>query len=103
MKKFLLILLIVIATSVKIEFDGTPLEGFWGDLWDKVKNFVLSLPDRLKAIHESLVEKGVWEDIVELVQKYGKPKAIELCTNLLKKEELCTDIINLLFIYIRYS
>ena len=56
---------------------------------------------RLKAIHESLVEKGVGEDIVKLVHKYGKPNAIELCTNLTQKGELCTDIINLLFIYIK--
>ena len=101
MKKFLLILLIVVATSVKIEFDGTPLEGFWGDLWEKVKKFVKSLPDRLKAFHQKLVDLGVWDDIVELVHKYGKPTVIELCTNWTQKEELCTDIINLLFSFIK--
>ena len=101
MKKFLLILLIVVATSTKIEFDRPPLKDFWGDLWDNIKDFIKSLPSKLKDIHDWLVEKGLWDEIVELVNKFGKPKVIELCTNLVKKEELCTDIINFLFSLIK--
>ena len=34
MNKFILVLLIVAASSVKIEFDGSNLESWWDDLFD---------------------------------------------------------------------
>ena len=101
MKKFLLILLIAIASSATIEFDGTYLQDWWSDLWEKVQNFIRNIPGYLKACYDYLVSIGAWEQIVEIVKKYGKPKAIELCTNYFGKKDLCTDIINLLFTFIK--
>ncbi len=101
MKKFLLILLIVVASSVTVEFDGSNLESWWSDLWDKIKEFVKSIPSRLKALYNWLVENGYWEQIIELVKKYGKPYATQLCTKWTGKEELCTDIVNLIFSFIK--
>ena len=101
MKKFLLILLIAVASSVTVQFDGTHLENWWTDLWEKIKNFVKSIPSKLKALYDWLVENGYWQQIIELVKKYGQPKAIELCTNWTGLGELCTDIVNLLFSFLK--
>ena len=83
MKKFLLILLIAVAASVSVEFDGTELNGWFKD-WikkvaKKVWDFIKSLPERLKGIVNWLKENGWWDKIVDLVEKYGAPKAVEFC------------------------
>ena len=79
MKKFLLILLVAVAASVSIEFDGTELNGWWKDFWGKVWNFIKSLPEKIKNVVQWLKDHGWWDKIIDLIEKYGAPKAIELC------------------------
>ena len=54
MKKFLLILLIAVAVSVKVEFDGTDLENKWKDFLAKVWEFIKTIPEKLKRLYEWL-------------------------------------------------
>ena len=100
MNKFLLILLIAIVAASTIENYDPELEGWWSDLWDKIKNFVKSLPSKLKALYQWLKDNGYWEKLVELVKKYGIPKGIEFCKNYLD-EGLCTDLVNFIFSFLK--
>ena len=100
MNKFLIILLIaIVATTTVPAFDD--LEGFWGDFWEKVKEFIKKLPGYLKKVYQWLKDNGYWDQLVELVKKYGIPKGIEICTQYLKKEDLCTDLINFVFSFLK--
>ena len=101
MNKFLLVLLIAVASCVTVEFDGSNLEGWWEDLWNKIKNFFKSLPGYLKEIYEWLKKEGYIKQLIDLVKKYGIPKAIELCTSWTGKNELCTDIVNFIFSFLK--
>ena len=100
MNKFILILLIaiVVTTTIPEEFD---LEGWWGNLWDKIKNFIKKIPSYLKKAYQWLKDNGYWDKLIDLIKKYGAPKAIEFCTKYLKKEDLCTDIVNFLFGFLK--
>ena len=80
MKKFLLILLIAVAASVSVEFDGTELNGWFKD-WikkvaNKIWNFIKSLPERLKGIVNWLKENGWWDKIVDLVENMVHQKLL---------------------------
>ena len=102
MNKFLLILLIAIVVSTTVpvpeDFD---VEGWWKNFWNKVKDFLKKIPGFLKSAYEWLKNNGYWDKLIEIVKKYGVPKGIELCTKLLKKEDLCTDLVNFLFSFIK--
>ena len=93
MKKFLLILLVAIAASVKVEFDGTELQGKWKDFWKKVWDFLKTIPEKLRAVYHWLKEKGIWDDLIDLLDKYGAPKAIEWCIEKTGWNDLCRDFI----------
>ena len=101
MKKFLLILLVAVAASVKIEFDGTDLESKWTDFWKKVWEFIKTIPARLKDVYEWLKKKGIWQDLVDLVQKYGGPKAIEFCKEKTGWDNFCKDIVDYIFKWLK--
>ena len=101
MKKLLLIFLVNVAASVKIEFDGTDLEGKWADFWKKVWEFIKSIPARLKGIYEWLKKKGIWQDLVDLVEKYGGPKAIEFCKEKTGWDNFCKDIVDYIFKWLK--
>ena len=101
MKKFLLILLVAIAASVKVEFDGTELQGKWKDFWKKVWDFLKTIPEKLRAVYHWLKDKGnKYIDfftnrykILDLLDKYGAPKAIEWCIEKTGWNDLCRDFI----------
>ena len=101
MNKFLLILLIAIVATTTVPAYDQDLEGWWGDFWDKVKEFIKKIPTYLKKVYQWLKDNGYWDQLVELVKKYGIPKGIEFCTKYLKKEELCTDIVNFVFSFLK--
>ena len=101
MKKFLLILLIAVAASIKVEFDATDLQSKWTDFWDNVLDFIESLPGKLKDLYDWLKENGIWEDLIELLEKYGVPPAIKLCIEQTGWDELCKDIIDTIINWIK--
>ena len=100
MNKFILVLLIAVASCVTVEFDGSNLEGFWDwikSVWGSIENFFKDIPGYLKEIYDKLKNEGYIEQLLELVNKYGKPKAVEICTNWTGKNDLCTDIVDFIF------
>ena len=100
MKKFLLILLIALAASATIQLDTGDLKFSW-DWAKKIIEFVKKLTGKLLDLYHWLKDNGYWDQIIELLKKYGKPKAIELCTQVFKNEGVCTDLIDLLFSFIK--
>ena len=110
MNKFILVLLIVAASSVKIEFDGSNLESWWPDwldidwwydkyvsIWGSIKNFFSDIPGYLGGIYKQLSEQGIIKTLMEIVEKYGKPKAIEYCKDLTGSDGLCSGIVDFIF------
>ena len=101
MKKFLLVLLIAVAATATVQIETSELNNWFTDWLKKIGQFFKALGGKLKQVYEWLKENGYWDQIVELVKKYGVPKAIEFCTNVFHAEDLCTDIINLLASFIK--
>ena len=79
MKKFLLILLIAVAASVSVEFDGTELNGWFSNLFHHVKDFFKNIGGKLKKFVNWLKDNGIWDKLVDLVKNYGGPKAVKYC------------------------
>ena len=79
MKKFLLILLIAVAASVSVEFDGTELNGWFKKVIKKGWDWIKGVGDVLKKLINWLKSTGIWDKLVDLVEKYGAPKAISFC------------------------
>ena len=100
MKKFLLILLIAVASSVTVTIDDPNLEGIV-DWAKKIWDFIKSLAGKLKDFYNWLKANGYWDQIIELVKKYGQPFVIQQCTNWTGQGELCNDIISLLFSFLK--
>ena len=99
MNKFILVLLIAVASCVTVEFDGSNLEGFWDwikSVWGSIKNFFKKIPGYLKGIYDWLKNEGYIEKLVELVDKYGKPKAIEICKSWINSDS-CSGIVDFIF------
>ena len=99
MNKFILVLLIAVASCVTVEFDGSNLEGFWDwikSVWGSIENFFKDIPGYLKEIYDKLKDKGYIEQLLELVNKYGKPKAVEICKSWIESES-CSDIVDFIF------
>ena len=95
MKKFLFVLLFaVIATSAVEDYT---LEGWWDDIIAAIKKII----EKIKAIIQWLKDNGHWDTLIELLKKYGKPKAVEFCVKLIHKEELCNDIVTYLLSFIK--
>ena len=99
MNKFILVLLIAVASCVTVEFDGSNLEGFWDwikSVWGSIKNFFKKIPGYLKGIYDWLKKEGYIEQLVELVDKYGKPKAVEICKSWIDSDS-CSGIVDFIF------
>ena len=79
MKKFLLILLIAVAASVSVEFDGTELNGWFTHFIHGVKDFFKGVAGKLKKFVNWLKDNGIWDKLVDLVKNYGGPKAVKYC------------------------
>ena len=47
-----------------------------------------------KPIFDVLYKAGHIEELVDKIKKYGKPKAIGLCTNWIANEKDCTSFVN---------
>ena len=110
MNKFILVLLIVAASSVKIEFDGSNLKSWWDDLfdwdwwsdtfesiWGSITDFFSDIPGYLSCIYKQLTEQGIMKTLIEIVVNYGKPKAIEYCKDYIGSEDLCSGIVDFIF------
>ena len=107
MNKFILVLLIVAASSVKIEFDGSNLKSWWDDvfdwdwwsdtfesIWGSIKNFFSDIPGYLSEIYKELTDKGIVKTLMGIVEKYGKPKAVELCKSWAIEENNCSNLVD---------
>ena len=70
MKKFLLVLLVAVALSTTVEFEEPQLNGW--EWIEKIKEVITQIINWLK-------ENGWWDKIIDLIEKYGAPKAVELC------------------------
>ena len=99
MKKFLLILLIALVVSAKVQLDTEDLKGFL-DWLQKIAEFISSLTGQLKELYQWLKSSQNWDKILELVKEYGKPAAVELCTSLTGLEDVCSNFIDLLLSFI---
>ena len=113
MNKFILVLLIVAASSVKIEFDGSNLESWWPDwgdlfdwdwwcdkfesIWGSIKSFFSDIPGYLGGIYKQLTDQGIVKTLMGIVEKYGKPKAIEYCKDFTGSDGLCSGIVDFIF------
>ena len=70
MKKFLLVLLIAVALSSTVEFEESELNGW--DWFDKIVGGA-------KKVIEWLKKNGWWDKIIDLIEKYGAPRAVDFC------------------------
>ena len=110
MKKFLLILLIAVAASIKIEFDDAELNGWFKKLVKKVKNigkkvwdFVKKIPQKLMKIVDWLKAHGLWDKLMDYVEKFGAAKATAYCVSVapLILKALCAPAINEIIKHLR--
>ena len=95
MKKFLFVLLVAVIASAAVE--DVTVEGWWDDVVEAFKKII----EKVKGVIQWLKDNGYWDKLIELLKKYGKPKAIEFCVSLIHKEELCTDIVTILLSFIK--
>ena len=99
MKKFLLILLIALVASTTVQLETGDLNGI-ADWIQKIAAFIASLWGKLRDLYNWLKENGYWDQIIDLVKKYGKPAAVNLCASVFGDEGVCSDFIDLLLSFI---
>ena len=90
MKKFLFVLLVAFIASAAVE--DVTIEGWWDDVVEAFKKII----EKVNGVIQWLKDNGFWEPLINLLKKYGKPKAIEYCDSLIHKEDICTDIVTIL-------
>ena len=97
MKQFLFIFLFsIIACSFPIE-NKAQLEDFLQAFdfsmiekkWDKIKIYVHKVVNFLKQI-------GLYDPIINIIQKYGRAYGMQYCTSFKIPEGICKDIIDIL-------
>ena len=91
MNKFILVLLIALVSCVKIEFDGDTLGKLRGIFTTIIKKIIKPL---FKPIFDLLYKEGHIGKLFDIIKKYGKLKAIGLCTNWIANEKDCTSFVN---------
>ena len=114
MKKFLTILLLaIISCSIVDELraqgiitaeDEVNLEGlpdFFKRLWEKIKAIWKSIPDKIRKAINWLKEHGMWENLIDLIKKYGTKYATDFCDNYLD-HDLCADVVAWLFEFLNH-
>ena len=94
MKKFLLVLLVAVVVSVSVTFEEPELEGID---WKKVWQFICSLVGELKALYEKLKKSKYWDELINILEKYGKQKAIDFCIEKTQLDAICVMLVNKLF------
>ncbi len=99
MSKFLLILLIAVATSITVEFDETELNGWYKSLFSK--HIYDRLIEQIKKFINWLKEEGYWDKLVDLIEKYGAPKAYEFCEENLSGQVIrgCKNVVDYIIKY----
>ena len=104
MKKFifLIILTIIVSTNIIENDDNEDLEillkGFDFSMIEKIWNSIKEYVDKAIAFLKNI---GLYEPIVEILEKYGKSLAIVYCTSLAIPEFICSSIIDFLIQYIK--
>lgn len=63
-------------------------------IWNSIKEYVDKAISFLKNI-------GLYEPMIEILEKYGKPLAILYCTSLTIPEFICSSIVDFLLEYIK--
>ena len=95
-KIIFIFLLSIIACSFPVEnnlqledflkaFDYSMIE----EIWDKIKIYVHKVVNFLKQI-------GLYDPIINIIQKYGRAYGMEYCTSFKIPERICKDIIDIL-------
>ena len=102
MKKLLLILLIVAASSETVTSDASDLESWLSDILDKLRIDCIKCAPTVSTVYDYLVKHGYLKQLINTIEKYGKPVAIELCSYWSAKPKyLCTQLVELLFPFIK--
>ena len=109
MKKFLAILLLATITCTFIEDlkeaglfdarDDVVLEGlpdFFRRLWEKIKAAWKNIPGAIQKVITFLKEHGYWEQLIDLIKKYGTKYGTDFCDNYLD-HDLCADAVKFIF------
>ena len=109
MKKFLAILLFAaiscsLYTELKeagffIDEDEVVLRGigdFFKRLWDKIVEFWNDIPGKIQTVVDFLKKNGYWEQLIDLIKKYGTKYATDFCDNYLD-HDICSDAVNWVF------
>ena len=101
MKKILLILLIAVAASVKIDFDDTELHGKFLDFLKRALNFIINVCEKIKKFFGWFQAKGYTKDLLVKLEKYGPTNAIDFCIQKTGQKGLCKEMTDKIFDYIR--
>ena len=87
MKKFLLVLLVAVALSSNVKEEDTELSA---------TDWIDDLPGYIKKVVDWLKDKGLWDELMNLIEKYGAPKAIDFCKDKIPSplDSLCKTAID---------
>ena len=93
MNKYILVLLLIaIASCVKIEFDGSSLENWWNEICEKIISKIIKTVDN--PANQWFFEGNLLKQLIEVSLKYGKPKAVELCKSWAIEENNCSNLVD---------
>ena len=109
MKKILAILLIAAIAATFVddlkeaglfdERDDVVLNGlpdFFKRLWDKIVEFWHDIPGAIQKVISFLKDNGYWDDLIDLIKKYGTKYGTDFCDNYLD-HDLCADAVKWIF------
>ncbi len=81
------------------ERDDVVLRGlpdFFQRLWDKIKQFWNDIPGLIQKVINFLKNNGYWDDLINIIQKYGTKYGTEFCSKYLDAD-LCTEAVKWIF------
>ena len=81
------------------ERDDVVLNGlpdFFSRLWEKIKQIWNDIPGAFQKVVNFLKEKGYWDSLIDIIQKYGTKYGTDFCANYLDAE-LCADVVGWIF------
>ena len=93
MNKYILVLLLIaIASCVKIEFDGSSLESWFHEIIEKMISKIIKMVDN--PANQWFFIGNRLKQLIEVSLKYGKPKAVELCKSWAIEENNCSNLVD---------